>query len=678
MGRGRHTRGVWIWALLGACNAIQIRPFFGAGSGFERAFGQLYDDAGTPKVSHYAVLSIGAAEVATPTSGTVEYVRNFDGMGHCLLLRSKKFFTTPNDVSRLEQLPKPGALVVGLCNLDEPTVDTAVRALYTARLSAGEAPAATTKFLAGDEDFRRIDVTAHATDPNQSTKLGKPLGGKLRVAAFTESDDGSPRRYVNPLPYLAGALPAAALDAVGPQIDEVKLETSAAGDFGADRVTHTPAADVIPGDVPRTWLRVAVKVTDRFTSGGPVVTPYRVRYELSRLTLSGAAVSGREVKARGRALMNHMTLADAATLANRFGATPGIASNPATGEYWVMVPFDPAGAMGPAAVEGTPPPYNGLDPLGPMRLDLAEAPGGAPRFPSGPYELVVAVEDGVNAPTAAAEKKFRLTLGAGAPPPGDSTLSFLPTSGPLTTEVVITSAVTGAFAADTTVSFTGRFDPDGVSTTGTDLGASAPFTIEYPATKVRLIDAEHVGIRVGAVVPSVAVLDSAELRYSRGGELRGQLRVRTPSTTFDHTITGDVAFRITEAVRFGQVVAGELKPLASLPIVHAGSAAEVAATPDFQRISAEWRGRPVGAAPATIQVRVRTVAPNGSFDDDQPHEMGLAGEVDGVAIYRSGAGGTRKLVLVSTSAFSGPQGADVLAVHIDAGGVVRLDGAPPP
>lgn len=676
MARGRYQ--VAVWTLVAACNTIQLRPFYGAGSGFERSFGQLYDDGGTLKVSHYAVLSLGAAEIATPASGTVEYARNFDGMGNCLLLRPKKFFSTPNDVSKLEGLPKPGTLVVGLCNLDEATVDTAARALYTTRLSAGEAPTATTKFLAGDDGFRRIDVSAHASDPNQSTKLGKPLGGKLRVAVFTERDDGTPRQYVNPLPYLAGALPAAALDAVGPQIDQVKIETSAAGTFGADRVTHTPAADVIAGDVPRDWMRIAVRVTDRFVSGGPVVTPYRIRYELNRLTVSGSSVTGREVKARGRALMNRVALADVTTLVNRFGATSGIASNPATGEYWMFIPFDPAGPMGPANTEGTPPPYNGLDPLGPLRLDLAEAPGGSPRFPSGPYELVVAVEDAVNAPTAAAEKKVRLTLGPGAPPPGDSTLSFLPTSGPLTTEVVITSAVAGAFAADTTVSFTGRFDPEGKDVAGTDLGASATFTIDYPSTKVRLIDAEHVGIRVGAVVPSVAILDSPELRYSHGGELLGQLRVRTPSTTFDHTIAGDVAFRITESVRFGQIVAGELVPMTALPIVHASSASEVASSPDYQRISAEWRGRPEGPAPATITVRVRTVAPNGSFDDDQSHVMGLAGEVDGVAIYRSGAGGTRKLVLVSSTAFSGPQGADVLAVHIDAGGVIRLDGTPPP
>jgi len=669
---GQHASlAVLVLTVAGAaCTQPKVRNFFSSGASFDRTFGQLFDDAGTKKASHYAVLTLTPTEARAASTGTVEYLRNFDGMGNCALLRPKKYLTTPNDFSKLSGLPKPGALILAFCNLDESTVQSAAEALYTAKLSPAEASGAATHFLNHDEGFSRLDVEAHETNPTQSTLLGSGVGGKLYVAALTERDDGT-RTYVNPAPYLAGAVnPATLVDAVAPSLDEVVLETSASGTFGADRVTFTASGGVISGTVARGPMRVALRATERTTAGGELVVPYRIRYELDLLTLSGSTVVTRALASKGVIALNQMSLDDAAALgAAAYGATTPIVSNPSSGPYWLFLPWQ----SDPNAED----PLNLLDPAAARSIDLFAAPGGTPAFPTGTYELSVTVEDAVSAATPAATRTLRFTLGSGGAPPGDSELTYSPVTGPVGSVIAWTAVTPTAFAADTTVDFTGIFDPDGLDLGGNQLQPTAPFTVSYPAAKLSIVDAQHLTLRIGDVLPPVAVLGSSNLRLGHGGRLFGSVRIQTASTGFNHT-TANVGFTLVGSVRFGQVVGGELQEPDAIPIVHVTSAADVTNSADFQRLVAEWRVPAPASPPTTVTVHVKTVDSTGADLDDQTHTLGFVAFSGGMAIYRSAEGGGRKLVLVDDGAFSGQQGPDLLAVEAEPGGAIRLDGTPPP
>jgi len=412
---GQHASlAVLVLTVAGAaCTQPKVRNFFSSGASFDRTFGQLFDDAGTKKASHYAVLTLTPTEARAASTGTVEYLRNFDGMGNCALLRPKKYLTTPNDFSKLSGLPKPGALILAFCNLDESTVQSAAEALYTAKLSPAEASGAATHFLNHDEGFSRLDVEAHETNPTQSTLLGSGVGGKLYVAALTERDDGT-RTYVNPAPYLAGAVnPATLVDAVAPSLDEVVLETSASGTFGADRVTFTASGGVISGTVARGPMRVALRATERTTAGGELVVPYRIRYELDLLTLSGSTVVTRALASKGVIALNQMSLDDAAALgAAAYGATTPIVSNPSSGPYWLFLPWqsdpnaeDPLNLLDP--VLEIPLPVDHLDP----HLRVLPDPRGALMRPE-PRVVVDRVVGEVRGDQIDVARVERLVIGA--------------------------------------------------------------------------------------------------------------------------------------------------------------------------------------------------------------------------------------------------------------------------
>lgn len=654
---------------LGQCTQPRLRAFLPVGVSFERTFGQLYRESGTTKVSHYAVVSVGTESVRTIATGTVEYLRNFDAMGNCLLLRPKKYFSTPNDVSKLVGLPKPGALTIAFCNLDEPSVSSAIQALYADRLPAAEAPSATARFLDHDSDFTRVDVRAHESNLAQSTSLGRASGGKLYVAAYSVPEGETERRYVNPYPYLAAIRPALAFDTVPPTLEEITFESSASGTFAADRTTHLVVGGSVAAPIPHHHLRIAVRAAERTSAGGARLAPYRFHYELFLLTLTGGTEVSRERKARGTALMNSLLLADVDTLAAAYGSAPPVASDP-SGVQWLFLPWG-------SAVDGDEA-INVTSTAAVRSVDLSLSSDGTPAFPTGAYELVVTVDDGITAPVAASTLKVRFDLAAGVPPAGDSELTYAPVSGPIGSAIAVTAATTGAFATDTTVEFTGTFDPDGVDGDGADLGPTPSFVVSYPSSKLRVVDAQHLTMRIGEVLPAGGVLAAANLRYGNSGRLSGSLRVRTPSTGYDHTTPG-VAFVVVGSTRFGYLVDGALAEPDTLPILHASSAAEVAAAPDFQRLVAEWWIPPPdsGSPPATVDVVVRSLDSAGAFLDQQPHTLGLVGEVGGMVLYRSAEGGGRKLVLVADPAYKGPQGSDVLAVQVEPDGSVRLDGSPP-
>jgi hypothetical protein len=652
--------------LLAACNSPRLRKFFGAGAPFVRTFGQLYLDGATRKVSHYAVLDLSIApDLRALATGTIEYKQAFDGMGNCLLLRPKKYFSTPNRFDGLRRLPKPGAVVFAYCNLDEAQVKTAVEAIYTDRLSAAEAPAAATHFIAHDEGFTRLDVVADEADLTQSTLLGRAIGGQLYVAALTERDDGT-RRYVNPMPYLAGAIqPATDLDAVTPAIAGVVFETSASGNF-TDAVAYTIGGDVVTGPVSRDHLRVAIQPTETTRPGALAVVPYSISYELSAVTLSGATVATRNPIVRGTALLNTVDFADVTTLAGKMYAA---ASDPATGMYNIYLPW-----IGIPAPEPDAAAFDALDPTAPFVLDLtATAPDSSPVFASGEYELRLSIADAVNPP---AERSIRFTLGGSALPPGDGEVSYTPSNGPVGTTLVVTTVVPGAFAAgSTTVTFDGTFTPAGTGYAGEALGTTAPFTIAYAAPDVTVIDGTHLSVRIGAVTPPLAILTSAPMRVGHGGRFAGSLRVQSGGG-YDHTLA-TFAFTVTQAGRFGQLQGTSFVELETLPLMHAASATEVAEAPDFQRIVVELRIPDAVSPPATVDVKVHGLDASGATIDTRTHTLGFVGMEGQSAVFRGGEGGTRKLVLVDAAAHAGEQGTDVLAVHVAPGGGAFLSGEPP-
>ena len=653
--------------LLGSCNSPRLRGFFPAGAPFSRTFGQLYLDGATRKVSHYAVLDLPtiAADLRALSTGTIEYKQAFDGMGNCLLLRPKKYLSTPNRFDGLQALPKPGAVVFGYCNLDEAQVKSALEIIYTTRLSAAEATAAATHFIAHDDGFTRVDVVANESDITLSTGLGRAIGNQLYVAAFTEREDDT-RRYVNAMPYLAGAIhPPTDLDAVPPVVTELVFETSASGTFG-DAHAYALAGDSVTGPVSRDHLRISVRASESTRSGAPNVVPYRIGYELSAVTLSGTTVATRNTIARGSALLNDVGVADVAPLASKLYAA---SSDPATGRYEIYLPWRGIPAPEPDAAA-----FNTLDLAVPFALDLtATGSDGAPLVPSGEYELHLTVADTVN---PAVERRIMFTLGGSALPPGDGEVSYAPSSGPLGTTMVITTTAAAAFVTgSTTASFTGTFTPSGTGYSGESLGSTASFTIAYPATKVTVIDATHLAVRIGDVAPPLAIVASATMRAGLGGKLAGSLRVQTPSG-YDHTLA-TFAFTVTQNGRFGQLEGDVFTELEILPLMHATTAADVAAAPDFQRIIIELRLPDLPSGPPTIDVRVRGLDATGTTVDTRTHTLGLVGVEGTTAVYRSGAGGSRKLVLVDSAALGGPQGTNVLAVYVGQGGGAVLEGDPP-
>ena len=74
---------------------------------------------------------------------------------------------------------------------------------------------------------------------------------------------------------------------------------------------------------------------------------------------------------------------------------------------------------------------------------------------------------------------------------------------------------------------------------------------------------------------------------------------------------------------------------------------------------------------------MRGLDATGTTVDTQTHTLGLVGVEGATAVYRSGAGGSRKLVLVDSAALAGAQGTNVLAVHVGQGGGAVLEGDPP-
>lgn len=673
----------WRWlalpfcgVLVCACTKPELHNFFPSGAAVDRTFGQLYDDGGTRKISHYIVLSVTPATVFTPTTGTVEYRGNFDGLERCLLLRPKKYFSTDNDTSNLEALPKPGALTLLLCNLELSELRDDIETRYGA-VQSDDPAAARDRFINNEEGFRQLDVEADEDDFTQSTELGAADGGKLHLAAYIEEDDGATRLYANALPYLAGAIsPKSDLDAVAPTPDDIILHTSANGTF-SDAVPHTPVADDA-GTLPRQTLRIAIRSTERTGAATPLIVPYGFSYELKRVVRSGSSVVSSDLKSKGKALVNLFDAAQAAALAtNMYSASAGAVSDPATNVFFPLLAWN--GARPPLEEEQVA--YNGLSAPASWSLNLAEVVDGEPRFPAGDYEIAITAFDAVNAAAPTSSRTIRFAL-SGSDAPGNSAVTYNPTQGPIGTRVTLRALLRpDAFSAgDTTAEFNGTFDPEGEDRSGAPLPSTPPLTVIYPADKVSVIDGANIAIRIGAVLPPSAILDAQNLLYARGGLVSGTLRLRTPNATppFDETLPA--SFRITETVRYGQVVNDEFQPLTDIPLVTASAAADVAATPAFDRVYVEWRVEPEDSTPppSAIAAEVVTLDNDGAQLDTRPLSLTHIGDEAGLAIYRNSGPGSRQIVFVTNIAVAGPHGSDLMAVHLVPGGTVRLDGQPPP
>jgi len=330
--------------------------------------------------------------------------------------------------------------------------------------------------------------------------------------------------------------------------------------------------------------------------------------------------------------------------------------------------------LGPASRLPSPMPPRSIHSIRPFSLDLtAVGADSAPIFPSGEYELHLAIADAINAPV---ERTLRFTLGGSALPPGDGEVSYSPSSGPLGTTVIVATTVASAFVSgSTTASFTGTFTPAGHGYSGETLGTTAPFTITYPVSKVTVIDPTHLAVRVGDVAPPLGVLTSTPMRAGLGGRLEGSLHVQT-SSGYDHTLA-TFAFTVTQNGRFGQMQGTSFVELETLPLMHATTAAGVAAAPDFHRIVVELRIPDLTSPPATAVVRVRGLDATETTVDTRSHTLGLVGVEGTTAVYRGGVAGTRRLMLVDGLALAGDQGTDVLAVHVPPGGGTVIEGDPP-
>ena len=392
-------------ATLEACKP-QFADTLPAGFHVDRTFGQLYDDAGTKKASHYVIVTLPTPVVLTVSDGTIEYVPGTspkaDGLGNCLLLRSRTYPITENNFDNLKAIPSPSSIVLAFCNMVESDVKQAARDLYATRIlgaSSSELDDAATHFIAGDDGFEQLDVVSSNQNPMVSSVLGKVASNKLYLAAFTEDDAGH-RSYVNSLPYLAGVIPATKLDAVPPVLDEVVIETSASGDFNADGVLHPIAGNTIAAPLPRHYMRVGVRSTEKMMAAGEEVVPYRISAVLTNNTVTPA------VRIRSTALLNQLAYADAAEIARQsYGAQGPVTSVPGVGVYWMFPVWNPAR---PAASAGE----DGVNALGIANhfLDLNLVSGEEEVYPGGPYELALTVGD---IPNAAPTRTISFTLKPG-------------------------------------------------------------------------------------------------------------------------------------------------------------------------------------------------------------------------------------------------------------------------
>jgi hypothetical protein len=405
---GRLGRVACLFACVVALEACkpQFADTLPAGFHVDRTFGQLYDDAGTKKASHFVIVTLPAPTVLTVSDGTIEYVpgtsAQADGLGNCLLLRSRTYPITENNFDNLKAIPSPSSIVLAFCNMVEADVKQAARNLYQSKLigaSASELDDAANHFIAGDDTFKQLDVVSSNANPMISSILGKVDSNRLYLAAFTEDDAGK-RTYVNSLPYLAGVIPATKLDAVPPVLDEVVIETSASGDFAVDGVLHPIVGNAIAAPLPRHYMRVGVRSTEKMMATGEEVVPYRISAVLTNNTVTPA------VRMRSTALLNQLAYSDAAEIARQsYGAQGPVTSVPGVGVYWmfpVWNPVRPAASAGEDAVNALGIPNHFLD------LNLV---GGEEEvYPGGPYELALTVGD---IPNAAPTRTISFTLKPG-------------------------------------------------------------------------------------------------------------------------------------------------------------------------------------------------------------------------------------------------------------------------
>lgn len=371
--------------LFSACKP-DFGTFLPANAFIKRTFGQLFVAGTDEKLSHFVVVKMPPVAIMTVTSGTMEYAPDFHEMGHCVIVRPQKYPLTKNDFSNLHSLPSPSSIRLAYCNLIETSVHEAARVQYMRLLpheSSGDWIAAANHFIAGDSGFRQIDIRNHNVPFPISDEIGRANNDELFFAAFKQ--EGDKKVFVNPLPYMAAAMPALQLDPVPPTfaLTSVVVQTSAS-DFknSSDIVEHTVAADgSIATPLPRHPMRIAIQSTERASTAGPLIVPYAYR---SRIELvSGTPV----VRSRGAALFNSFKLDQGQDL-RELSYEPD-KSDPATDKFFPVVAWNKAHPA-PAAGEEF---FNALTLPGSFSLDLNAIAGGNAVFPGGQYRLVVTVAD---------------------------------------------------------------------------------------------------------------------------------------------------------------------------------------------------------------------------------------------------------------------------------------------
>lgn len=373
---------VCISFVLAACKP-QFGSFLPANAHFSRTFGQLFVDGTERKISHYVIVKMPPAVIRTVSSGTMEYVPNFNEMGNCVLVRPQTYPVSLNDFSNLHALPSPSAIILAYCHLDQVTVHEAARTQYMRTLpqeSASDWIDAANHFIARDEGFLQIDIRNIESPFPVSDEIGRAINDELYFAAFKDEGNGV-ALFVNPLPYLAAAVPALSIDAVAPTIADIVVQTSKSGFRSNDIVEHPVVGGSISAPLPRHPMRVAIRSIERTAAAGPVTVPYAFR---SRLEL----VSGTPlVRSRGAALFNSFTFQQRTDLVG--SAFETAKSDPSTEEYFPVVAWNPT-QPAPSPGEEF---FNALTIPGSFSLDLNSVAGGAAAFPGGQYRLTVTVAD---------------------------------------------------------------------------------------------------------------------------------------------------------------------------------------------------------------------------------------------------------------------------------------------
>ncbi len=442
--------------LLTTCGTPQFRTPYDVSDTsykFTQTFGQFATVNGAQAIAPYVVLQMPAADdVRAFSAGVISYRADFHGMGPTIILHPKAHLSSDTNFDTVEGMPRSAKLKFAIGHLNAGQVQTAIAARYTA-MGVTNAAAAAQRFIAGEAGNKELDVEGGAT-PASGTVIGKSDGGEVRIAAFTGEADNV-ETFVNPLPFLAAAVPAANLDhldAVRPQFGDVFLFAADNQAMVGSVAYQVPSSGTLAApNYLFGHISVVVKVNDwmqaaDFGNQTKAVGLYELAYDIHRVEGGGT----RTLVHAGRNLMNTLDAAVPTVYAALYN---GDRSSAGAHTFAYNLHFDPNYADGV-----TPSPRNYLDASNPHSLNLSA-------FANGTYEITLKARDARMAPgdyetkivtatvtsnaTLVAQANWPLTVSLGAESTtvsGSDSPGFLIVSGaslPLSIQAYTTDAPAG-------------------------------------------------------------------------------------------------------------------------------------------------------------------------------------------------------------------------------------------